>query len=182
MSDSAKIKEIDEIATLVEYNSISEIPHDVLNNINFGSLDSSNINPVKNLIESGKNSFEKYFRIHFKQGKAKWEQIRNIRIWKNKGEYRTDEKLLTNATEVHYDGGIGFDTPTMQKSKKAIHPIPNTIPNGANIGINGKLDGYLDKEGFSDWIIIQVQSTKNTPYGRGKAIHQKAIAFQFTVF
>jgi len=178
---SKKEKE-DKIATLVEYNSISEIPHDVLLNINFGTLDSSNIDPVKNLIESGKNSFEKYFRIHFKQDKEKFEQIRNIRIWKSKGEYRTGEKLMSNASEDHYDGGIAFNTPTMQQSKKAVYPMPNSIPNGPNIGINGDLNGYLDKEGFSDWIVIQVQSTENTPHGRGKPEHQKEIKYSYTIF
>ncbi len=129
-----------------------------ISNSNMGSIDAPNLNPIANPIAPGKNSFEKWQLLHVvDMGTSS--AINNIRVWRS-GNLGANAVHLTNASTSAYRGSAKYRTPTDKQSPFAIFPMPTSIPESANLGINGSLTGKITKSGYSDFLVHQIQTTE----------------------
>ena len=146
---------------LSESNGASETVTDGISNINFGSVDSPNINPADHPIRAGENSYEKWIRCKFT---GTFNKIENIKIWMSSGTYVTGEVIKTNLTTSGYSDA-SYSTPTDSTSTVAVNDMPTSEPSGPNLGIGGSLSGSLTSEGYSDYWVLQLQTSASTPPG-----------------
>ena len=138
-------------------SSSTALTHNISNS-NMGSVDASNLNPIANPIAPGKNSFEKWQLVHvIDMGTSS--TINNIRVWRS-GSLGANAIHLTNASSTSYRGESKYRTPTDSTSPYAIFPMPTSIPGSANLGIGGSLTGNLTKSGYSDFLVLQIQTTE----------------------
>lgn len=151
-----------------ESNTVSETITDGISNVNFGSVDESNIVAADHPITRGLNSFCKYIRGKFT---GSWTEISNMKFWKSAGSYVTGEaiKALANAT---------FSTPS--ESDTGDSDIPTT--EGTALSINSAegdptiVYGASGVSGYTGYIRLQLQTTGSTPAG---AVNQKTLTFQY---
>ena len=135
----------------------SALTHNISNS-NMGNTDASALNPIGNPITPGKNSFEKWQLIHvIDMGTSS--MINNIRVWRS-GTLGNNAIHLTNASVTSYRGEAKYQTPTDDTSSIAIFSMPTSNPGSANLGIAGSLTGSLTKNGYSDFLVHQIQTTK----------------------
>lgn len=133
------------------------LTHNIANS-NMGSRDASNLNPIANPIEPGKNSFEKWQLLHVTDMGTS-SMINNIRVWRT-GSLGANAIHVTNASSSAYRGETKYRTPTDATSPYAIFPMPTSIPGSANLGIGGSLTGSFTKSGQSDFLVHQIQTTE----------------------
>lgn len=160
-------------AVLDEYNTGGETRSQNVTNCNFGSDDSIQITPATYPITAGENSFEKWWKIDFS---GTFNQVDNLKVWKDSGGYQTGEGIDTNCKESAYAGNPTYAAPTQTTSTVAIEVLPTTEPAGANLGIGGILAGNLSSAGYSDYCVMQLQTTGATPPGD---VTQKSFTFQY---
>ena len=156
-----------------EYNGAGETEEDNITNINYGSIDSPNLTVSGNEITAGQNSFEKWNKMAFT---GTFNTVDNLKIWKNTGDYKTEEGIDTNAREASYGGAETYVQPTQTTSVIATEVMPVTEPSGANLGIGGSLGGQLAAPGDSDYLVTQLQTGSNTPAGN---LNQKQFTYQW---
>lgn len=159
-------------ADLDEFNGAGETQSAGVTNCNFGSNDSIQIVPATYPITAGNNSFEKYWKMAFA---GTFNQVDNLKVWKNSGAYVTGEGIDTCVRETSYVNQT-YVQPTETTSTKATEVLPITEPSGANLGIGGTLGGNLSAPGSSDYCIMQLQTTGATPPGD---VNQKQFTFQY---
>jgi hypothetical protein len=143
-----------------EQNGKSSSPaltHNIANS-NMGSADASNLNPIGKPIAPGKNSFEKWQLLHVIDMSTS-SMINNIRVWRS-GDLGANAIHVTNASVSSYRGEAKYQTPTDDTSSYAIFSMPTQIPGSANLGIGGSFSGSLTKNGYSDFFVHQIQTTK----------------------
>lgn len=160
-------------ANLDEYNGVGETQTAGVTNCNFGSDDSFQIVPATYPITASNNSFEKWWKMAFA---GTFNQIDNLKVWKNSGNYVTGETIDTNARETSYGGAETYVQPTETTSTVATEVLPVAEPSGANLGIAGTLGGNLSSAGSSDYLVMQLQTTGSTPPGD---VNQKSFTFQY---
>jgi len=146
---------------LSESNGAGETVTDGISNLNYGSVDSPNLDPATYPITAGQNSYEKWVRCHFT---GTFNKIENIQIWKSAGDYVTGESIKTNLTTSGYSAAT-YSTPTQSTSTVATNDMPTSDPGSANLGIGGSLSGSLTSAGYSDYWVSQLQTTTSTPAG-----------------
>jgi hypothetical protein len=145
------------------------ITHNVTN-LNMGSTDAANLDPVANPIVPGANSFEKWVRFHVTDmgGSSK---IDNLKIW---GEALAAEAAhKTNCRTSSYDGAQTFPTGAGEGPKATdrsatydyTQTMPTSEPASANLGIGGALAGALTDVGYSDYEVSQIQTTVSAVAG-----------------
>lgn len=155
-----------------ESNGAGETVTDGVSNINFGSTDAANIVAASYPIDAGDNSYEKWIRMHFT---GSFNQIDQLKIWKSSGAYVTGESLKTNLTESGYSEAT-FSAPTASTSSEATNTMPTSEPTDSNIGISGSLSGTLSAAGYSDYCVLQLQTTSSSPAGN---VNQKVISLKY---
>jgi len=101
-------------------------------------------------ITAGNNSYEVWLRGHFT---GTFNQIQNLKFWKSAGNYGAGEaiKFVGNVT--------AFDDPTTADSPYATGNVPTASPGSANVSIGGNLAGVLASAGYSDYMVMQLQTT-----------------------
>jgi hypothetical protein len=121
------------------------------NLFNFKNLDSlaSAADYTDYPITAGNNSFEVWLKGHFTDS---FNRIQNIKFWKSVGSFGTGETILWDGTTEVYV------TPVATASAIAISALPTANPASANVSIGGSLSGYLTSAGYSDFIIMQMQT------------------------
>ena len=128
------------------------------NLFNFKSVDDATPgNYTSNPIVAGENSYEVWLRAHFTDT---FNQIDNLQFWMS-----TDFSPNTGLA-VKWDGETEtYATPTESTSSVATTAVPTSDPGTANVSIGGSLAGNLSSAGYSDYIVLQLQTTTSAAAG-----------------
>jgi len=151
------------------------------NNINMGSDDSSELVPATYPItaQADGHAFEKWLRL-FVSDMGGSTIVDNIKIWLSNlgGGWLTEEGMSTNLRISGYSAASYLvGGPIEADSADADQVMPEVEPASANIGIGGGLSGQITAApAYSDWIVLQLDVTENTPAG---GLNQKTITFQY---
>ncbi len=143
---------------ICEQNGQSKSPaltHNI-SNTNMGSRDAANLDPVAYPIVPGGNSCEKWQLLHVTDMSTA-ARITNIQVWRT-GSLGTHAIHLTNARTSNYAGVTPFTTPTIAISTVANQIMPSSAPGSANLGVGGSLTGSLVANGYSDFLVHQIQT------------------------
>lgn len=150
-------------------------------NLNLGSNDSAELNPVTYPITAGadKHSYEKWVRLYV-SSMGDSSIVDNIKVWLSNlgGGWKTDEGMSTNLRTSGYSA-VTYPTagPVDTDSADADQVMPEAEPGGANIGIGGSLGGQITSSpNYSDWMVFQLDVSGSTPSG---ALNQKTFTFQW---
>ncbi len=102
-------------------------------------------------VTAGNDSYEVWLRAHFT---GTFNEVQNLQFWKSSGTEGTGEDLFWD------DGGNNtYDDPTSGTSAKAAAAIPTADPGSSNVSINSSQSSSLSAAGFSDYIVLQLQTT-----------------------
>lgn len=128
------------------------------NLFNFKSVDDATpANYTTNPIVAGENSYEVWLRAHFT---GTFNKIDNIQFWMS-----TDFSPNTGLA-VKWEGEQEtYVTPTASTSTVATTAVPSSDPGTANVSIGGSLTGDLSEAGYSDYIVLQLQTTTSAAAG-----------------
>ena len=147
-------------ATIVisETNGSGETVTSNISSVNFGSADSVNLTASAYPITPGNNSFEKYIRLQISaMGDAT--QIDNIQVYAPSASFPvgTGTFLKSNLVTSGYSAAT-YAAPVATTSTVATTNSSTTVPGSANIGIASSLTGALTSAGYSDYIVLQIQT------------------------
>jgi len=123
------------------------------NLFNFKSLDSLTgaSDYTSYPVTAGNNSYEVWLRGHFTDT---FNKIENIQFWKSSGGPDAGITLKWDG-----DGNTAYVTPVSSASSVAGTVIPTSDPGTANVTIGNQLTGSLTAAGFTDYVVLQVQTT-----------------------
>ena len=144
------------IVTIDESNGALEAQKVDIANSNMGNVDDAELDPVAYPITPGENSYEKWQRFHVSDMKGSSE-ISNLKVWRT-GALGGAAVHKTNARTADYAGAPTYATPVKTASAIAINAMPTSAPASANLGIGGSLAGSLTEEGYSDYLVHQIQT------------------------
>lgn len=139
-----------------EYNGAGETKTANPSDVDMGSVDSANLDPVANPIVQGDNSFEKVHTLEV-TAMGGSSEINTIKIWRT-GAMPGSTLHVTNARETTYGGAETYVQPIATTSTKATQTMPSSEPTGANLGIAGTLSGALSSTGETDRLYHQIQT------------------------
>jgi len=109
-------------------------------------------------ITAGNNSYEVWLRMHFTDT---FNKIDNLQFWMS-----TDFSPNTGLSVKWKGNNVGaYQTPTASTSSVATGAIPTSDPGTANVSIGGSLAGSLASAGYSDYIVLQLQTTASAIAG-----------------
>jgi hypothetical protein len=109
-------------------------------------------------ITAGNNSYEVWLRMHFTDS---FNRIDNLQFWLS-----TDFSPATGLSILWKGNNAGaYQTPIKTASTVADGAIPTSDPGTANVSIGTSLSGYLDAAGYSDYIVLQLQTTVSAAAG-----------------
>ena len=144
------------IVTIDESNGALEAQTVDIANSNMGNVDDAELDPVAYPITPGENSYEKWQRFHVSDMNGSSE-IANLKVWRT-GALGGAAVHKTNAKTSDYAGAPTYATPVKTASAIAINAMPISAPASANLGIGGSLAGALTEEGYSDYLVHQIQT------------------------
>jgi hypothetical protein len=123
------------------------------NLFNFKDVDDATVaNYSSNPVTAGQNSYEVWVRAHFT---GTFNLIDNIQFWMS-----TDFSPNTGLTLKYKANNVGAHVPSVKTaSTVATTAMPTSDPGTANVSIGGSLSGNLSAAGYSDYIVIQCQTT-----------------------
>ena len=101
-------------------------------------------------ITAGNNSYEVWLKGHFT---ASFNKVQNAKFWKSSGGPDTGVTLKWNGVTTAYV------TPVTANSSIATTDAPTASPGSANVSFNGDLGGSITAAGFSDFVVLQMQTT-----------------------
>ena len=101
-------------------------------------------------ITAGNNSYEVWLKGHFT---GSFNKIQNAKFWKSDGSFGTGEAIKWDGVTTAYV------TPVTSESTSCTADVPTTSPGSANVSFGGDLGGSITAAGFSDFIIMQMQTT-----------------------
>lgn len=141
---------------------------DGVSNINFGSVDSPNLDSNTDTLTAPGNSYEKWERFHItSMGGAI--QVDNFRVYFSNigGGYAQGESVYCNLTPTGYSAATyPVAGPTNATSSVATLVMPLVPPGSSNIGIGGSLSGnFTAAPGYTDYFVLQMQLQANVPQG-----------------
>jgi hypothetical protein len=122
------------------------------NLFNFKAIDSlaSPADYTSYPITAGNNSYELWIKMHFSGTFAK---VQNAKFWKSSGG--PDDGI-----SLKWDGATtAYATPTTANSTVATADVPTASPGSANVSFDGNLAGSLTAAGYTDYIVLQMQTT-----------------------
>ena len=120
--------------------------------------DATAANYTSNPITAGNNSYEVWLRMHFTDS---FNKIDNLQFWMS-----TDFSPNTGLSVKWKGNNAGaYQTPTKVTSTVADGAVPTSDPGTANVSIGGNLAGNLTSAGYSDYIVLQLQTTTSAAAG-----------------
>ena len=139
-----------------EYNTVGETVTHNITNSNMGSTDAVNLVAATYPVIPGENTYEKWQKVHV-TAMGGSSAIQNLKIWRTTalGGAATH---VTNARTAAYGGAEVFATPIATISTVADQAMPTSEPVSANLGIAGSLAGSLGAAGYSDYLVMQIQT------------------------
>ena len=84
-------------------------------------------------------------------------EIANLKVWRT-GALGGLATHKTNARTADYGGAETYAEPVKTASTVADQTMPTSAPASANLGIGGALAGALTAEGYSDYLVHQIQT------------------------
>jgi len=144
------------IVTIDESNGVGEVQEVDIANSNMGNVDDAELDPVAYPITPGENSYEKWQRFHVSDMNGSSE-ISNLKVWRT-GALGGAAVHKTNARISDYGGAETYAKPVKTASAVADQTMPTSAPASANLGIGGSLAGALTEEGYSDYLVHQIQT------------------------
>jgi hypothetical protein len=154
---------------ICESNGAGEtISHNV-SNINLGSADAANLDPVVNPLTPGNRSYIKYLRLHVTAmgGSSK---IDNLKVYRS-GTLNGTVAMKTNCRTSSYGGALTYATPTANAVTGVDQDMVTSAPASANLGIGGVLNGSLSAAGYSDYAGLQVTTGASDTQGTSGNIY-----------
>jgi hypothetical protein len=106
-------------------------------------------------ITAGNNSYSVWLRAKFT---GTFNNIQNIQFWKSAGNLGTGETIVWNAATPS-----GHTTPAT--TSIGATAVPTSDPGAANVSIAGATGGALTASGYSDNIVLQLQTTTGAEAG-----------------
>ena len=159
---------------VIESNTAAETLSEA-STLNFGSVDAVDLVPSSYPIIAGNNSYEKWIRLQIIDPKGA--EIDNVKCWLHQGALKAGEALksnliLTGYSAASFPGG----GPVATESTIAVVNIPVDEPPGPNVGIGGQLSGSLTIAGYTDYIVLQLQTQAAIQSG---SVNQKLLVIQW---
>jgi len=87
-------------------------------------------------------------------------KIENIQFWKS-----TDFSPATGLSVKWGDGGVSAYATPVTGENKATTAIPTSDPGSANVSIGGDPTGNLAASGYTDYIVLQLNTTSAAAAG-----------------
>jgi hypothetical protein len=163
--------------TIAESNGTTPTVTASITNTNMGSSDTVNLTvSTSTAITAGTNSFEKWQRFNVSTN-ADGNTIKNLQVWASEA-LNTGATHKTNARTTSYGGAQTFDTVNgpLATDRSATYgytqTMPTSNPGAANLGIGGSLTGEITTTGYSDYLVMQIQTT-------GAAIAGKTVTMNY---
>jgi len=101
-------------------------------------------------ITAGNNSYEVWLKGHFT---GSFNKVQNAKFWNSAGG-------PDSGVSIKWDGvTTAYVTPVTGASTIATADVPTASPGSANVSFEGSLAGSITAAGFSDYIIMQMQTT-----------------------
>ena len=166
--------------TIAEYNGVGATRTASVTNLNYGTVDEVNTDPVANPITPGSNSMEKWNALVIGAIDTAL-AIRNLRVFVNAAPTDADDDHFNNChvTQLTYDGisrtndaspgppADEYVQPVATASAYATQAFVTSAPGTANLGIAGALTGTdMTATGHeSDYLVHQVQTDALTVVG-----------------
>jgi hypothetical protein len=128
------------------------------NLFNFKTLDSLTgaVDYTSYPITAGNNSYELFIRGHWT---GTFSSVNNVQFWNSAGGPDTGISIKSKGTVT------GYTTPTTAVSTIATADVPTGDPGTANVSIGGSLGGSLTAAGYSDYVVMQMQTTTGAAAG-----------------
>ncbi len=117
--------------------------------------DATAANYSSNPISAGNSSMEVYLRGHFTDT---FNKIDNLQFWQSTAFSPATGLQVTFAGDNH-----AYATPSTTDNTHS--NVPTSDPGTANVSIGGSLSGYLDAAGYSDYIVLQLDTTASAAAG-----------------
>lgn len=117
--------------------------------------DATAANYSSNPITAGNSSMEVYLRGHFT---GTFSSVDNLQFWQS--------TAFSPATglQVTFDGNnVTYATPSTTDNGNS--NVPTSDPGTANVSIGGSLGGSLSSAGYSDYILLQLDTTASAAAG-----------------
>jgi len=151
-----------------ESNGAGEIETQDITNLNFGNLDTPNVNVTLYPVTRGQNSYSKYIRGFFT---GTWTDITAIKFWKSLGNLVSGETIKAAAN-------VSYVTPSKTSTGDSNIPILESTAlsvNSAEGEVNIEYGGSA-VSGYTAYIRLQLQSLISTTPG---AVNQKTFTLQY---
>lgn len=150
---------------ICESNGAGETITHNITNTNMGSTDAAALDPVANPVTPGNNTYEKWQRVHVTAmgGSSK---IDNLKVWGAALGANATHK--TNARTATYGGAQTYAAPSASDRSATYgytQTMPTSAPSSANLGIGGSLTGTITAAGYSDYLVMQIQTTSSATAG-----------------
>jgi hypothetical protein len=155
------------VITFSETNLVGAVVTDSITNLNFGSVDEPNIVVADHKVTVGNNSYEKYLRVNVDLDSGT--VLSNMKFWKSSGAYVTGEAIKAIANQT-------YSTPVATTSAKAVADVPIVVGSALAIESTEVDPTLFTEDGYSEYLVLQAQSTVSTPTGAG---NQKIFTLQF---
>ena len=108
-------------------------------------------------ITAGDKSYEVWLRAKFT---GTFNKIDNIQFWRS-----TDFSPNTGLSLKWGDGGVSAYATPVTGTNKATTDIPTSDPGSANVSIGGNITGNLSASGYTDYIVLQLNTTSAAAAG-----------------
>jgi len=102
-------------------------------------------------ISAGDKSYEVWLRAKFT---GTFNKIENIQFWRS-----TNFSPATGLSIKWGDGGESAYATPVTGENKATSAIPTSDPGSANVSIGGNITGNLSASGYTDYIVMQLNTT-----------------------
>ncbi len=124
----------------------------------YKSVDSAGIaDYVANPVTAGTNSFEVWLRAHWF---GTFNRVDDVRFWQS-----TNFSPSTGLQVMFSGQQVIYLQPSSVTSSIATSSIPTSDPGSANVSLGGSLSGSLVTSGYSDHVVLQLQTTNAAPAG-----------------
>lgn len=157
--------------SIAESNGTTPDVTAAITSTHMGTTDTVNMTAgTANAITAGSNSMEKWQRFNV-SANASSNTIKNLKVWASAVLTGSDVHK-TNARTAGYEGAQTFDTVngplTTDRSGTYDYSqtMPTSEPGTANVGIGGSLTGEITTTGYSDYMVMQIQTNSGTTAGK----------------
>lgn len=110
-----------------------------------------------NPITAGNNSYEVFLRGHLS---GTFNRVDDIRFWMS-----TNFSPSTGLTVRFKGTQVIYLPPAVGTSSLATSSVPVSDPGSANVSIGGSLSGSLTTSGFTDFVVLQLQTLNTAAAG-----------------